>query len=408
MSELQAPQSPFNEGRYHILVHSIKDYAIFMLDPTGHVMTWNEGAHRIKGYNAEEIIGHHFSEFYPESAKASNWPAKELEFAEAEGRFEDEGWRVRKDGSRFWASVVITALRDSSGVLVGFGKVTRDLTERRKWEEQTRLLNEELKLSVERLAASNRDLAQKSAENEMFVYSVSHDIRSPLVNLQGFGQELDLAAAELQSLLAQAPLPEAVQASAEELLHGGIGESVRFIQTAVTHLSNIVDGLLRLSRAGRVQYQWAEVPVQTLVARIVDSLSVTIEARHAKIVLEHLPSVIGDTPALEQLFTNLISNALTYLDPEREGRIEIGALPGEGDKQAFFVKDNGLGIPEALHARVFLGFQRFHPSVAQGEGIGLAIVNRIVQRHNGKIWMESKPGEGSTFYVALPKSRRAA
>ncbi len=396
------------EAQYELLVKNTKDYAIFMLDPTGRVLTWNEGARRIKGYEAAEIIGKHFSIFYPHEAIARNWPAQELESATADGRFEDEGWRVRKDGSQFWANVVITALRDDSGQLVGFGKVTRDLTDRRQWEEQTRALNEELKMTVERLGALNQDLAQKNAENEMFVYSVSHDIRAPLVNLQGFSQEISMAADDMRLLLKQEGLPESIRNQFSELLDGGVDESIGYIQTSVKHLSNIVDGLLRLSRAGRVQYEWAEIPVQKLIRRILDSLSVTIAARRAKFTVDPLPSVTGDTPALEQLFSNLISNALNYLDPAREGRIHIGILPSEGDRETFFVKDNGLGIPETLQTDLFKGYQRFHPNLAGGEGMGLAIVQRIVERHNGKVWIESRPGEGSTFYVALPNFRRAA
>lgn len=397
-----------SDAQYELLVKNIKDYAIFMLDPGGHVLTWNEGAQRIKGYKPEEIIGKHFSIFYPQEALARNWPAKELEYAIAEGRFEDESWRVRKDGTQFWANVIITALHDNTGRLVGFGKVTRDLTERRQWEEQTRELNEELKLSVDRLGALNSDLAQKNAENEMFVYSVSHDIRAPLVNLQGFSQEIKLALSDLRLMLKDERFPDELREKISETLNGGIAESVNYIQTAVKHLSNIIDGLLRLSRAGRVQYEWSEVPIQRVVGRIIDSLSVTIAARRARISVDALPVIAGDTPAIEQLFSNLISNALNYLDPAREGRIHIGTLPGQGDKVIFFVKDNGLGIPEPLQSGLFRGYQRFHPNVARGEGMGLAIVQRIIERHNGRIWIESKPGEGSTFYVALPNTRRVA
>lgn len=408
------PDSPANgsdnresDAQYGLLVKTVKDYAIFVLDPQGNVLTWNEGARRIKGYEPQEIIGRHFSVFYPQSAIAENWPAKELEYAVAEGRFEDEGWRIRKDGSRFWANVIITALHDSSGKLVGFGKVTRDLTERRQWEEQTRALNQELRSTVDRLAASNRDIAQKNSENEMFVYSVSHDIRAPLVNLQGFSQEISLALADLRPILTGQGVPAEVREKAAEILEGGIAESVGYIQTAVKHLSNIVDGLLRLSRAGRVHYESTEVSIEKIVRRIVDSLSVTIAARRSRVTVDALPVVTGDVPALEQLFSNLISNALNYLDPAREGHIHIGTLPPEGDREIVFVKDNGLGIPENVQSEVFKGFQRFHPNAASGEGIGLAIVQRIVDRHDGKIWMTSNPGEGSTFYVALPRRTEA-
>ena len=147
------------EASYRLMVESIKDYAIFLLDPHGHVSSWNLGAERIKGYKAHEIIGLHFSTFYPHEAVAAGWPDKELELAARDGRFEDEGWRVRKDGSQFWANVIITALRDPQGGLYGFSKVTRDMTERRNWEESIRSLNQELERRVDQLAASNREVA---------------------------------------------------------------------------------------------------------------------------------------------------------------------------------------------------------------------------------------------------------
>ena len=138
-----------SEERFRLLVESVKDYAIFMLDPGGHVLTWNAGAERFKGYTATEIVGQHFSRFYPPEALQSGLPAHELEVAEATGTFEDEGWRVRKDGTLFWANVVITALRDRTGTLVGFAKVTRDLTQRRHHEESLRQSEERFRLLVE-------------------------------------------------------------------------------------------------------------------------------------------------------------------------------------------------------------------------------------------------------------------
>ena len=135
---MAAGKKDLHDDLYRLIVEQTRDYAVFVLDPTGHVMTWNLGAHRIKGYNAEEIIGRHFSNFYTRESVDSGWPDHELKVATAEGRFEDEGWRVRKDGSRFWANVVITALRNENGKLLGFSKITRDLTDRRQHEEALR------------------------------------------------------------------------------------------------------------------------------------------------------------------------------------------------------------------------------------------------------------------------------
>ncbi|HJT76050.1 MAG TPA: CHASE3 domain-containing protein [Gemmataceae bacterium] len=408
--ELARSRDALRESREHfrMLVESAIDYALIALDPEGHVVSWNTGAERIKGYRAEEVIGKHFSCFYPAEAVERGWPDQELRGAASQGRFEDEGWRVRKDGSRFWANVVITALRNGKGEVVGFSKLTRDLTERKRAEDAVRQFNEDLERRVaERtadLAEANRDLAQKNQENEMFVYSVSHDLRSPLVNLQGFSKELSLVAADLRAILADGHLPAGVQKRGLELVDRDMAESIRFIQTAVSRLSNIIDALLRLSRAGRVEYQEQPVDVAALVCRIVASMQGTAGERGATARAHDLPPAWGDPTALEQVFANLIGNALNYLDPRRPGLIEVGSAgTGSGDGlQTYYVKDNGLGIPEPYQHKVFQAFQRVHPEVARGEGMGLAIVRRVVERHRGRVWLESRPGEGSTFFVALP------
>ena len=395
-------RKPITEETFRLLVRSVRDYAIFLLDPTGHIASWNEGAQRIKGYTEDEIVGKHFSVFYPEEAVKSEWPQYELRMACQDGRFEDESWRIRKDGSRFWANVVITALFDEQRELKGFAKVTRDLTERRKSEEQIRALNAELQVRVDELAQTNRTLAAQTAENEAFVYSVSHDIRGPLVNLQGFSQEMKLAGDELRAFLTSEDVPEEVRKHAKTILDSGIDTSVAYVQNAVLHLGRIVDGLLRLSRAGRVAYQWNIVPLVPIVKRVVESLRLTMEGARAQVEIDELPPAWGDASALEQLYANLIANAVHYLDSSRPGLIHVGALPVGISEQTYFVSDNGLGIPDTSVAKVFRVFQRFHPDVHEGEGMGLAIVNRIVQRHNGRIWVESSEGKGTTFYVALP------
>jgi signal transduction histidine kinase len=248
-------------------------------------------------------------------------------------------------------------------------------------------------------------LAQKDRDNEMFVYSVSHDLRAPLINLQGFSQELAAVCADLRGLLATVNLPVDVRRRATTLLERDAAESVHFIQTAVTRLAGIIDALLRLSRVGRVEYQWQMVDVRAAVVRVVESLRDTIAQRGAEVTLGDLPPAWGDPQALEQVFANLIGNAINYLDPQRPGRIEIGSHAKPGEPRAawrtYYVKDNGLGIPEGQQGKLFLAFQRLHPDVAAGEGIGLALVRRVVERHSGRVWLESVTGVGSTFFIAL-------
>ncbi|HEY5313674.1 MAG TPA: response regulator, partial [Pirellulales bacterium] len=234
-------------------------------------------------------------------------------------------------------------------------------------------LNAELEQRVEQrtaeLAKANRELAQQTRENEMFVYSVSHDLRSPLVNLQGFGGELKSTCQELRKILEESSLPPADKQRTLTLVDDDMGMSVRFIQTAVLRLSNIVDALLQLSRAGRVEYQFQPVDTQPIVARVVDSFTVTIAERGATIEVNDLPTVWGDPTAIERVLANLIGNALNYLDPQRPGVIEIGSLSDaprhaaddRASQRTIYIRDNGLGIPAAYRDKIFKIFQRLHP-----------------------------------------------
>ncbi|MBW3541292.1 MAG: hypothetical protein KY476_13575 [Planctomycetes bacterium] len=290
----------------------------------------------------------------------------------------------------------------------------RKIADHRESEEAVRQLNDQLEEQLAQLAIANAELAQQSSENEMFVYSVSHDLRSPLVNLQGFSQELGLVVADIRTILTDHELPPEVRERGVALVDGDMAESIRFIQTAVLRLSNIIDALLRLSRAGRVEYRPQQVDVSETVQRVVESMAGTIADRGASIVLNDLPPAWGDATAIEQVFANLIGNALNYLDPERPGEIEVGCttsstFASNADSShplrpahSFYVRDNGLGIDAAYANKVFQAFQRLHPERAAGEGMGLAIVRRVVERHGGRIWLESTPGVGTTFFVELP------
>jgi signal transduction histidine kinase len=253
-----------------------------------------------------------------------------------------------------------------------------------------------------------RTLRERERENEMFIYSVSHDLRSPLVNLQGFGKELTYACEALEGVLDGVEMPERERKRVAAIVEDDIKHSIHFILTAVTRLSAIIDALLRLSRAGRVEYRWQRVDVGAIATRVVEALRVSAEEKRAEIVVGDLPPSWGDPTAVEQVFANLLANAINYLDPARPGRIEVGALAEEAVPngmrrlRTYYVKDNGLGIAEAHRPKLFLAFQRLHPQAAKGEGIGLAVIRRVVERHGGKIWVESGAGVGSTFFVSLP------
>jgi len=288
------------------------------------------------------------------------------------------------------------------------------MQELRRSEQTVREFNEALEQRVkdrtDELAVANGDLVHKNRENELFVYSVSHDLRSPLVNLQGFSKELGAVSQNIRELLVSESVPDDVRQRGVSLVDDDVQRCVRFIQSAVSRLSGIIDALLRLSRAGRVEFQPQPVDIATTVAQIIESMTSTIYDRGATVETGPLPAAWGDPTAVEQVFANLIGNAVNYLDPGRPGRIEIGsepAAPPANDLRnwtTYYVKDNGLGIPEAYHGKVFQALKRLHPDVAQGEGIGLAIVRRIVERHGGTIRFESTVGIGTTFFVTLPSA----
>ena len=410
LTERKSAEEILREGeeRYRMLVDAVHDYAIFMLDPDGYVMTWNSGAERLKGYRADEIIGKHFSAFYPPERAAEGFPAQELAIASAEGRFEEENWRVRKDGSMFWANVVLTAVRNPEGVLQGFSKVTRDITERRKLELAAKQLTRELRARVEELGAANGALAEKSAEIEALVYGVSHDVRGPLVNLQGFNHEIQRSCRELvDAIETHAEVRDDVREIVRRIVDVDMREATGFMETSVSHLSRIVDGLLRLSRVGRIVYEHRLVDVAAIMSGLQGSLQGTIAAAGAEVHVGELPPVWSDPSAIEQIFANLIANALRYREPARPCRIEIGGeLRENGAIASYYVKDNGVGIPENALPTLFTAFQRFHPQFGPGEGMGLSLVRRIVERLNGRIRVESKVGEGTTFFIELPNLER--
>ncbi|TAM04619.1 MAG: histidine kinase [Paraburkholderia sp.] len=258
---------------------------------------------------------------------------------------------------------------------------------------------------ADQLAHINETLRQQTQENEMFIHSVSHDLRAPLVNLQGFSRELNHACDDLRALAARSSLGPQAREHVERLINEEIGEALHYLQTAVLRASHIIDALLRLARVGRVEYRRQRVNVQELVQRVVDAMHGSIRARGAQVSVRTLPDVWGDPTALEQVFGNLVGNALNYLEPARDGRIEIGTTPsppGVESLQIFYVRDNGLGIPEVALPRLFQAFQRMHGNAVPGEGIGLALVRRVVERHGGRVWVESLEGEGTTFYLSLP------
>ncbi len=330
------------------------------------------------------------------------------------------GQRLGYFDTEFGAALMVAVTVMLFVVAVGRIAAALNRSEAARKEAELRILNlneeleERVRVRTTELAAANLDLLQKNQENEMFVYSVSHDLRSPLVNLQGFSQELAFVTQTIRKLIAEGGLPADKSKQGIELVDVDMQRGIHFIQTAVSRLGGIIDALLRLSRAGRVEYQPQGIDTNRLVARIVESMSATMFDCGVAVEIGDLPACRGDAIAIEQVFANLIGNAVNYLDATRPGKIEVGSVnadsDGESDPQRtiYFVKDNGLGIDPEYRDKVFQALKRLHPEVARGEGIGLAIVKRIVDRHGGEIWFESAVGEGTTFFVKLPHSNSIA
>ncbi|HEV3105492.1 MAG TPA: ATP-binding protein [Trinickia sp.] len=281
-------------------------------------------------------------------------------------------------------------------------------------EHEQVVLQASLQARAQELTHVNDNLRQQKQDNDMFIYSVSHDLRSPLVNLQGFSRELQVSCDELRSMVKTVGLPENERGQIERVIDGNLSEALHYLRTAVARSALIIDALLRISRAGRLEYQWQRVSVARTVARVIESLNQAIGQRGVTVSVGELPPVWGDPTSIEQIFGNLIGNAVNYLDPARAGRIEIGSLEGDASvregcgeqapkMRTYYVRDNGLGIPAACMPKMFRAFQRLHGDRVKGDGIGLALVRRVAERHGGSAWVESVEGVGSTFFVTLPE-----
>jgi PAS domain S-box-containing protein len=356
------------EVRYRQLVDSIKDYAILMLDTHGVVRSWNEGGQRIKGYRPEEIIGRHFSVFYPLEEVQAGKAELELRIAAESGRFEDEGWRVRKDGTRFWANVVLTALRDPvTGELQGYVKVTRDLSDRKRAEEK-------LRENGVALEAANKEL-------EAFSYSVSHDLRAPLRGIDGFSQAL-------------------LEDYQDRLDEDG-RDYLRRIRAGTQRMGHLIDDLLNLSRLTRGEMKIEPVDLSALAARLVQELRAGEPGRQVKVSIQDGLQATGDPGLLSAVLQNLISNAWKFTSRRAQAEIEVGKTT-EGGKTAFYVKDNGAGFDMAYADKLFGAFQRLHRiDEYSGSGVGLATVRRVIHRHGGEVWVKAGVDQGATFYFTL-------
>jgi signal transduction histidine kinase len=286
-------------------------------------------------------------------------------------------------------------------------KHAHDVLESRVRERTAELANANSTLTRinAELARRGEELAAKNEEIESFVYVVSHDLRAPLVNLRGFSEELRASCGELERTVHASGMPEPAVKDVSRILHEDIDGSLHYVTASGTKLQRLIDALLMLSRTGRDDYELERLSVSKIVRATLDVLRVTIDKSGARVEVGELPDVHGDLTAIEQVVTNLITNAVKYLQPGRAGVIQIGGSEQQDDMCHFWVRDNGAGMHPTALRRVFQVFQRFHPELAPGEGMGLAIDKRVVERHGGRVWVESEPGVGSTFHVTLPNAR---
>ena len=479
------------EGRLQLLVESVLDYGIFVLDPQGHVVSWNTGAQNIKGYKADEIIGQHFSVFYPPDAVARGWPEEELRRAVQFGRLEDEGWRVRKDGTRFWANVTITPIYNKAGTLTGFAKVTRDLSERRAHEDQLRESEERLRLLVENVrdyaifmldehgivrswnagartingyeareiigkplsvfyTPQDREEGKPQAELEaakLFgrvenegwrvrkdgtvfwvnaVVSAIHDADGRMV---GFAkvtrdmterrrlEELERSSRRMNEFLAMlahelrnplAPIRNAVTVmQLEELPTPALRNCRDIIDRQLAHVTRLVDDLLDIGRisTGKVKLRLETVRVGEVVSRSVEAVKPLIDARHHQLAIDLPPQPVyvnADATRLSQILQNLLVNATKYT--QDGGRLSLKVQDQDGFV-TLSVSDNGRGIARPDLESIFELFRQAHTDSPNesGLGIGLTLARTLAEMHGGTLEAKSPgPGQGSTFTVRLP------
>ncbi len=349
-----------NEDLFSLLIESVSDYAIFMLDINGNIITWNKGAENIKGYKAEEIIGQHFSVFYPPEAVESKYPQFELSKARIDGRFEDEGWRVCKDGSKIWANVIITALFNKKGVHLGYSKITRDLSERRKNEE---------------LMYKNKELLRINTDLDNFIYTASHDLKTPVVNLEGL-----------------------VDVLKEEMGPSAHADIMKRVDTSISRLKTVIDDLAEIAKLQDESVKAESVPLEPLVKEVLDVLKENITDAKATVKTD-----IGDyvftryaRKNLRSILFNLVSNALKYASPDRAPIVEIKAEQVNENLLKLSVSDNGLGLNASQKKKIFNMYKRIHTHV-EGSGLGLYMVRKILQNNQDRIEVESEEGEGTTF-----------
>jgi PAS domain S-box-containing protein len=360
------------EERFRLLVETVQDYAIYMLDPAGIVTSWNVGAEHIKGYRTEEIIGQHFSRFFSAEDVERGEPEMELEVAVEQSRFSSEVWRVRKDGSRFWASVVITALHDQQGKLVGFSKITRDLTERKQTEQ-----------ALQNATAELAHMARVTTMGELAA-SIAHEINQPLAAI------VNNANASSRLLASEPPDLDEVRVALADIAEAGTraGEIISRIRA---FLKKAVPAKTRVDINQVIREVLAVTPGE------LDKHQVSVRTE----LLPGLAPVQGDRIQLQQVILNLIVNGIDAMTSvtDRPRILLVRSQPQESGGVLVSVQDSGAGLDPKNIGHLFDPFFTTKP---EGMGMGLPISRSIVETHGGRLWLTPNDGQGVTFQFTLP------
>lgn len=367
---------------------------IVTIDETGIVESMNPACEQIFGYKAAEVIGRNISMLMPSPYREQHdrYLASYLQSGEAKiigiGR---EVIGQRKDGSVFPMDLSVSEVKLATRRL--FTGFVRDITARKQAEEQ--------------LSTLAKTLAEKNKELETVVYVASHDLRSPLVNIQGFSKELAAACDSLKTRLQQAGSRPVTGTELADIISADVPEAIQYILAGVRKMDALLSGFLRFSRLGRASIRIEALNMEELCSSIAETLEFQIKQLGARLTIGPLPGCLGDALQINQVFSNLIDNALKYRSPKRPLEIEITGGLVEGRAQ-YVVKDNGIGIAPEHQPRIFEIFHRLNPEEGAGEGLGLTIAQRILERQNGRIRVESQPDQGSAFIVSLPASQPLA
>jgi PAS domain S-box-containing protein len=379
-----AEEIRIQEDRYFKMINEVQDYAILLLSTEGIIENWNTGAEKIKGYKADEIVGKNFRIFYPPEDRENKLPEKLITLAIQKGRASHEGWRLRKDQTRFWGSIVITALHDKQGEVIGFSKVTRDLTQVKLAEDERRRYTQELEIK-------NRELELKNKELESFTYIASHDLQEPVRKIRIWANRIE----------------------EKEGVSDDIQILVSKIQSSSVRMQKLIQGVLQYSQTDMMLVPRELTDLDQVLDEVLLDLSESLEEKKITVERDHLPSLILMRLQFVQLFSNIISNAIKYSRNDIAPHIKITCtlekgldsnVPGiEKSFYEIMIADNGIGFMQENAEKAFELFRRLESSPRYtGAGIGLAICKKIVSNHQGTISASSEPGKGARFTIRLP------